>query len=143
MVDETEKTEAAHSDRSLRNDREAGRYAVRARFDPTLNRVIVRLANDVEVSVPVFLIQELSEAPPEKLHRIEITPAGVGLHWPDLDADVYVPRLLDNVFGTRAWMAKTIGAKGGASKGGAKADAARRNGRLGGRPPGRRRLKFE
>jgi len=30
---------------------------------------------------------------------------GLGLHWPALDADLYVPGILDGVFGYRTWTA--------------------------------------
>jgi hypothetical protein len=35
------------------------------------------------------------------LAEIEISPAGVGLHWPKLDADVHVPALLQDVLGSK------------------------------------------
>lgn len=66
--------------------------------------------------------------------EIEISPAGLGLHWPRLDADVYVPALMQGVFGTRRWMAALLGPAGGKASTKAKAAAARENGRKGGRP---------
>ncbi|MER8672015.1 DUF2442 domain-containing protein [Mesorhizobium sp. M1156] len=33
-----------------------------------------------------------------------ISPTGLGLHWPQLDADVDVPALLQGVFGSKRWM---------------------------------------
>jgi hypothetical protein len=64
------------------------------------------------------------------LKVIEITPSGFGLHFPRLDVDLWLPGLLEGVFGTREWMASRLGARGGQ----AKARAARVNGKLGGRP---------
>jgi len=29
------------------------------------------------------------------------------LHWPDLDADIYVPALLRGIYGNKLWMAKS------------------------------------
>jgi hypothetical protein len=58
----------------------------------------------------------------------------LGLHWPKLDADVYLPALMQGVFGSKRWMAGVLGAKGGAAKTAAKSEAARRNGAKGGRP---------
>ncbi|MCY4242048.1 MAG: DUF2442 domain-containing protein [Rhodobacter sp.] len=57
-------------------------------------------------AAPTRLLEGLAEAGPEALSMIEISPSGLGLHWPVLDADVYVPSLLDGVFGTRSWMAE-------------------------------------
>ena len=90
--------------------------------------------NGVELAIPVRLIQELAGADPADLAEIEITPAGLGLHWPRIDADVYVPGLLAGVFGSRKWMAQQLGAQGGRTSTPAKAAAARANGAKGGRP---------
>ena len=58
----------------------------------------------------------------------------LGLHWPRLDADVYVPGLMAGALGSRAWMARELGAQGGRTSTPAKAAAARANGAKGGRP---------
>ena len=92
------------------------------------------LHNGVELTVPVHLIQDLADAAPSQLSNIEITPSGLGLHWPDIDADVYVPGILTGTFGTKSWMASMMGEKGGRVRSEAKAEAARENGRKGGRP---------
>jgi hypothetical protein len=78
--------------------------------------------------------QGLAGAKPSDLAEIEITPSGYGLHWPRLDADLWLPALLEGVFGSRAWMAARLGAVGGKATSDAKAAAARENGTLGGRP---------
>lgn len=110
-------------------------YAVSAEYDAHQNRLVVGLSNGVVIMVPVHLLEELGEAGADDLAEIEISPAGLGLHWPRLDADVYVPALMQGVFGTRRWMAAQLGATGGRATSKAKADAARANGRKGGRPP--------
>ena len=110
-------------------------YAVSAEYDAHQNRLVVGLSNGVVIMVPVHLLEELAEAGADDLAEIEISPAGLGLHWPRLDADVYVPALMQGVFGTRRWMAAQLGASGGRATSKAKADAARANGRKGGRPP--------
>ena len=110
-------------------------YAVSAEYDAHQNRLVVGLSSGVIIMVPVHLLEGLAEARAEDLAEIEISPAGLGLHWPRLDADVYVPALMQGVFGTRRWMAAQLGATGGRATSKAKADAARANGRKGGRPP--------
>lgn len=113
--------------------REAG-HAVSVRYDRRASRVIVNLNTGVQLSVPIRNIEGLADAATEDLAEIEITPAGLGLHWPKLDADVYVPALLQGVFGSKKWMAALLGASGGKSTSAEKAAAARRNGHKGGRP---------
>jgi hypothetical protein len=46
-------------------------------------------------------LEGLERARPDMLEPIEITPSGLGLHFPKLDADLYLPTLLEGVFGTR------------------------------------------
>jgi len=113
--------------------REAG-HAVSVRYDRRASRVVVNLNTGVQLSVPIRNIEGLADASTEDLAKIEISPAGLGLHWPKLDADVYVPALLQGVFGSKKWMAALLGASGGRSTSAEKAAAARQNGHKGGRP---------
>ena len=78
--------------------------------------------------------QGLEEARPPQLADIEISPSGLGLHFPLLDADLYLPALLQGFLGSRHWMAQAMGKIGGKAVTAEKSDAARANGRLGGRP---------
>lgn len=109
-------------------------FAVSARYDRRSSRVVVNLNTGVQIAFPSRLAEGLVGASPEELAEIEVSPAGLGLHWPKLDADVYVPALLQGVFGSKRWMAAQLGATGGQAKSRAKAAAARENGRKGGRP---------
>jgi hypothetical protein len=113
--------------------RQAG-HAIAARYDRRRECVVIGLRNGVEIAAPVRLIEGLAGAAPDDLAVIEITPAGLGLHWPRLDADLYVPALMQGVFGSKRWMAAQLGAEGGRARSEAKAAAARRNGARGGRP---------
>jgi hypothetical protein len=67
--------------------REAG-HAVSARYDRRTSRIIVMLNTGVQLAFPTKLAEGLADAPPVSLAEIEISPAGLGLHWPQLDADV-------------------------------------------------------
>lgn len=113
--------------------REAG-HAVSARYDRRRSRMVVTLNTGVELAFPTRLAEGLADASPEDLADVEISPAGLGLHWPRLDADLYVPALLQCVFGSKGWMARELGAEGGRSRTLAKIAASRENGRKGGRP---------
>jgi hypothetical protein len=113
--------------------REAG-HAVAARYDRKRARVIVALNTGVEVTFPVHLAEGLADAAEDALADITISPAGLGLHWPRLDADLYIPALMQGVFGSKSWMARQLGAQGGRARSAAKTAAARANGKRGGRP---------
>ncbi len=125
--------EFAEAEKRMAALREAGRV-VSARYDRRSARVVVNLNTGVQLAFPAKLAEGLADASPDSLTEIEITPAGLGLHWPKLDADVYVPALLQGVFGSKNWMARQLGANGGRSRTDAKVAAARENGRKGGRP---------
>jgi hypothetical protein len=108
--------------------------AVAARYDRARGRVVIELSTGYEVAFAPRRAQGLERAKPSDLDVIEISPSGFGLHFPKLDADLWLPALLEGVFGSRRWMAARLGARGGKAKGKAKARAARANGKLGGRP---------
>jgi hypothetical protein len=108
--------------------------AVEAYYDSRAGKIVVSLDSGVEISFAPAIAQGLNKATDRDLKTIEITPSGLGLHFPKIDADLYIPSLLEGVFGTRKWMAKQLGAAGGSAKSTAKSEASRRNGKLGGRP---------
>ena len=92
------------------------------------------MSTGVTLLVPVSKVEGLKRATPAKLADIEISRSGLGLRWPKLDADLYVPGLIKGEFNPKRMMAATLGATGGKVRSEAKAAAARENGKLGGRP---------
>ena len=109
-------------------------HAVSARYDRRSSRIIVALNTGVQIAFPADLAEGLAGASAAELAQIEISPAGLGLHWPRLDADLFVPSLLQGMLGSKSWMARQLGSAGGRARSKAKAAASRENGRKGGRP---------
>jgi hypothetical protein len=107
--------------------------AVEARFLAASHHLRVRLTNGASLSLPVSIIPELRTATRAQLTDVEILPGGDGLHWEALDFTISVPGLVASLFGPAMWMSE-LGRRGGARSTVAKAAAARRNGRRGGRP---------
>jgi len=127
-----ELTDAA-IDRALAKGREAALgepRAASARYDAAGRRVIVELTNGCTFAFPADLAQGLEGASDADLATMEILGNGYGLHWPTLDTDLAIPDLMAGLLGTRSWMARRAGKA--TSK--AKAEAARENGKKGGRP---------
>lgn len=127
-------TDVHEAERRMQQRLSEGPRAIAAHYDRRVSRVVIMLSSGVELAFPPRLAEGLSNARPGDLDEIEVSPTGLGLHFPKLDADLYVPALLNGVMGSQAWIAKQLGAKGGASTSAAKSAAARANGKKGGRP---------
>ncbi|HXC38433.1 MAG TPA: DUF2442 domain-containing protein [Burkholderiales bacterium] len=113
---------------------QAAPLATDARYDRASDRVVLGLSNGIEIAFHPRQAQGLEHAKPSQLSKIEISPSGLGIHFPKLDADLYLPVLLKGFLGSRRWMAAELGKVGGKASSKAKSAAARRNGKLGGRP---------
>jgi hypothetical protein len=109
-------------------------WATKARYERKRGRVVIGLNTGSEVAFRPRDAQGLERAKPEQLGEIEISPSGLGIHFPKLDADIYLPALLEGFLGSKRWVAAAHGKIGGSVSSTAKAAAARRNGKLGGRP---------
>ena len=92
--------------------------------------MIVELTNGCTFAFPADLAQGLEGASDADLAAMEILGHGYGLHWPTLDTDLAIPNLMAGLLGTRSWMAR----KAGSTTSKAKSQAARENGKKGGRP---------
>jgi len=108
--------------------------ATAVRYDRRIGRIVIDLSSRLEVAFRANDAQGLEHAKPSELSKIEISPSGLGIHFPLLDADLYLPALLEGFLGSKRWMAAQMGKAGGKVSTKAKAAASRRNGKLGGRP---------
>jgi hypothetical protein len=107
--------------------------ATGAAYNPDTGLVCIRLSNGIVIGLPAAQTQGLEAASTRDLSTIRISPSGYGIHFPELDVDLYLPALMEGIFGMKAWMAER-GRKGGQAATKAKKAAARANGKLGGRP---------
>ena len=97
--------------------------AVGARFDKRTQRVVVRLDTGIDFSFDPKRAHGLSEARSDDLIGVSVEGVGSTLHFPRLDADFAVARLLEGFLGPMDWTRKA-----------ARAAASRENGKRGGRP---------
>lgn len=125
------------SDKQVEAAEERGRIAMEtepratsARYDAKSGRIVVELTSGATFAFPPDLAQGLCDATPAQLAEIEVSPAGFGLHWPQIDVDYGVPGLMNGIFGTARWMA----ARAGRATSAKKAASSRENGKKGGRP---------
>jgi hypothetical protein len=109
-------------------------HALSARYDRRIGRIVVCLSTGLDISFSPRDVQELETATWKQLQKIVIEPPGFDLYFPEIDAGLYIPSLLEGFFGSKKWMAARLGAQGGKTRSAAKAQASRANGRMGGRP---------
>jgi len=109
-------------------------HAVSARYDRARRKVVVELSSKLTLSFSPQDAQGLENAKPAQLEEIELSPSGFGVHFPKLDADLYIPGLLEGFMGSKKWMTARLGQAGGQSRNRAKKAASRANGLKGGRP---------
>ena len=59
-----------------------------------------------QFSIPAAWLQGVANASDEQISNMELSPAGVGIHWPELDADLLVDGLCRGMYGSPRWMAR-------------------------------------
>ena len=82
-----------------------GPRAESAHYDAGRNRIIVRLTTGIEIGFAPGAVEGLQQASTDDLKAIEVEAFGLGIHFPKIDADLYVPALLEGVLGSKRWMA--------------------------------------
>ena len=107
---------------------------IAADYDHARGQVVIHLSSRMDLSFSPCDAEGLENAKPAQLEVMEVSPSGLGVHFPKLDADLYLPGLIEGFLGSKRWMASRLGQIGGISKSPAKRAAARANGALGGRP---------
>ena len=94
---------------------------VGARYDAAADLVELRFSGGGSMSIPRSVFPGLKRASASKLAPVVVSAAGDALSWPSLDVDVYIPGLIECVFGARLFAASR-GHRGG--RRGSKAKAA-------------------
>jgi hypothetical protein len=130
LTDEEVRRQVAAAQRRARRGPAAGPRATGVRYDAPAERVVVEFGNGCEVAFPVALVPGTGGATRADLEAVELHADGEAIAWEALDAGADVRGLLLAAFDVRSWAAAYLGA----SRSPAKAEAARRNGRRGGRP---------
>lgn len=82
----------------------AGPLAASADYDAPAGEIVIHLNNGDSLRIQTALLQGLGSASPVELADIHLSGRGTGLHFPRMDADFYIPALVDGIYGTPAWM---------------------------------------
>jgi hypothetical protein len=107
-----------------------GPSAVQVHYDAERQRVMVEYDNGCLFGFPVNLVRDTEGAPAELLSHVEILSLGRAVGWRNINASVDLNGVMMHAFRAKSWAGRYLGAVSSP----AKAEAARRNGRKGGRP---------
>jgi hypothetical protein len=77
--------------------------AIAARYDRRDGRIVIDLSSGISIALKPHDAQGLEHANAIQLAKIEISPSGLGLRFPALDADLYLPSLLEGFLGSKRW----------------------------------------
>jgi len=91
-------------------------HATHVRYDRKSDRIVIPLSSGIEVAFRPRETQGLEDATPHQLGPIEIPPSGLGIHFPTLDANIYLPALLKGFLGSRRWTMSRFGKLGARRK---------------------------
>jgi hypothetical protein len=69
--------------------------AAAARYLPDRDRVEIDLVSGWSVQVPRSFSPRLAKASAQQCAQVQIVDSGLGLHWPAIDEDWYVPAVIE------------------------------------------------
>jgi len=87
----------------MAHDRADG-HVLDVHYDHDAGLLRMALSTGQMVSLPVGDMQGLSDAHERDIADVRISPSGLGIRFPRLDADFSVQALRDGVYGSPKWM---------------------------------------
>jgi hypothetical protein len=72
-------------------------HAIAARYLPNRERIEIDLSTGWSVLVPKTFSHRTADANAIQCANIQITDSGLGLHWPLIDEDWYVPAVIESL----------------------------------------------
>ena len=108
--------------------------AIDAWYDGKHDVVIIMLKNGNGMAIPRKNLQDVHNAPTEKMKKISIVGQGASIIFDSLRVGFSVVRLAEGAFGSEGWMRSLAARSAGRVRSAAKAAAVRANGHKGGRP---------
>ena len=93
-------------DRAIANARDPYDYqvAVSAEYDRSRELLLVKLKSGQWLAIPREDLQDLADADPDKVSKVELEMLGMALHWEELDVDFRVDGLRQGSYGNEHWM---------------------------------------
>lgn len=81
-----------------------GPVAVSVHYDPDSRQIAILLRSGLELRVALGDVDGLEGASDEQLAAVEIEPPGLTLRWDSLDAELFLPYLVDEKLGDGRWV---------------------------------------
>src|SRR6266849_4200953 len=78
-----------------------------ARYEPDGDLLDLKFGGGGSMAIPRRAVPGLERATPATIESVVVSPAGDALSWPALDVGIYVPGLVERVFGSRLFAAAT------------------------------------
>lgn len=78
--------------------------AIDVRYDEPTSRIVISLTSGLQMSFAPRDAPGLETARAVDLVDAEISPSGLGVHFPRLDVDLYIPSLEEGFLGSKRWM---------------------------------------
>ena len=89
-------TEEMLAKASAAGEKELERPRAKAvRYDAERVRLVIELVSGAMLDIPLPTTERLSNASERERSTMELSPFGLGIHWPLVDEDLYVPRLVE------------------------------------------------
>ena len=77
--------------------------ATAVHFEPANRQITIALNRGFSIAFSPERSQDLANATPEQLGEVEISHPGFSIYFPRLDADLWVPSLVQGRFGNDHW----------------------------------------
>jgi hypothetical protein len=59
--------------------------------------VVAIMSDGREITVPIAWFPRLLDATAEQREKLEISPGGYGIHWPEIDEDISIKAFIDGL----------------------------------------------
>jgi hypothetical protein len=125
-------------EKAVETERKAAQVEPRAQaVEYAHGYLAITLMDGVRVMIPVKNVRELDGLSDEQLRKVAPSPSGEGIAWDESDIHISVPGLIWELFGSPEITRKAVtenARRAASTKTEARSQAARANGKKGGRP---------
>jgi hypothetical protein len=86
-------------------------HAVEALYVPSIKRILVRLSDEMELSLRTDQYFATKDATDDQLSAIELNASGFEIYFPKMDEGFWLPDLLEHLLGVRKFLRHRVDAE--------------------------------